>query len=120
MTVLPTVAISGQGVSELVARLHEHRALLQRQGRFEALNRTHDLRRMQSYFQSVVQARLRQRIDGLGLQPRLEAALAQGAADPLGAARALADAVLPLSIDSIPPPPGLDAAVPSQPTETTP
>ncbi len=93
--VLSTMALTGAGVDAVCARLHEHRALLQRQGRFDTLNRTHDLRRMQAYFREVVQRRLQSRIESMALLPRLEAELARGGADPLGAARALADAVLP-------------------------
>ena len=93
--VLSTMALTSAGVEAVCARLHEHRALLQRQGRFDALNRTHDLRRMQAYFKEVVQRRLQLRIESMALLPRLEAELASGGAGPLGAARALADAVLP-------------------------
>ena len=93
--VLSTMALTGAGVEAVCARLHEHRALLQRQGRFDALNRTHDLRRMQAYFKEVVQRRLQLRIESMALLLRLEAELAGGGADPLGAARALADAVFP-------------------------
>ena len=93
--VLSTMALTGVGVDAVCARLHEHRALLQRQGRFDTLNRTHDLRRMQAYFREVVQRRLQSRIESMALLARLEAELARGGTDPLGAARALADAVLP-------------------------
>lgn len=93
--VLPTVALTGQGVDDLCARLREHRAVLQRQGRFDELNRLHDLRRMQSYFQEVVRRRVQDRIDSMGLAQRLQAELVRGARDPLAAARQLADAVLP-------------------------
>jgi len=93
--VLSTVALAGTGVDAVCARLREHRALLERQGRYAELNRMHDLRRMQSYFREVVQRRVQARIEAMALLPRLEAALARGGADPLGAARALADAVLP-------------------------
>jgi LAO/AO transport system kinase len=93
--VLQTVALSGQGVAQLCTRLHEHRALLQRQGRFAELNRAHDLRRMQSYFLEVVQQRLQQRIASMSLTERLQAELAGEHGDPLAAARELADAVLP-------------------------
>ena len=93
--VLSTMALTGAGVDAVCARLHEHRALLQRQGRFDTLNRTHDLRRMQAYFREVVQRRLQSRIESMALLARLEAELARGGTDPLGAARALADAVLP-------------------------
>lgn len=92
--VLSTTALTGAGVDAVCARLHEHRALLERQGRFDSLNRSHDLSRMQSYFKEVVQRRLQSRIESIALLPRLEAELA-GGGDPLGAARALADAVLP-------------------------
>lgn len=97
--VLSTVALTGAGVDGLCAKLNEHRALLQRQGRYDQLNRTHDLRRMQAYFREVVYRRLQSRIEALALLPRLEAELARGGADPLGAARSLADAVLPPAID---------------------
>ena len=93
--VLSTMALTGAGVDAVCARLGEHRALLQRQGRFDTLNRTHDLRRMQAYFREVVQRRLQSRIESMALLARLEAELARGGTDPLGAARALADAVLP-------------------------
>ena len=93
--VLPTNALSGQGVDELCARLREHRDVLRRQGRFDELNRLHDLRRMQSYFQEVVQRRLQDRIASMDLAERLRAELARGTGDPLAAARQLADAVLP-------------------------
>lgn len=93
--VLSTVALSGTGAETVCARLQEHRALLQRQGRYDELNRTRDLRRMQAYFKEIVQRRLQSRIETMALLPRLEAELARGGADPLGAARALADAVLP-------------------------
>ena len=93
--VLCTVALTGAGVEELCARLNEHRALLQRQGRYDQLNRTHDLRRMQAYFREVVYRRLQSRIEALDLLVRLEAELARGGGDPLGTARLLADAVLP-------------------------
>jgi LAO/AO transport system kinase len=93
--VLGTVALSGQGVEALCARLHEHRALLRRTGRIDALDRLHDLRRMQSYFVEIAQRRLQARIAALGLAERLESRLAEGAGDPLAAARQLVDAVLP-------------------------
>jgi LAO/AO transport system kinase len=93
--VLKTAALSGTGVQALCEQLHAHRALLERQGRYSELNRLHDLQRMQSYFREVVQQRLQTRIEALALLPRLEAELARGGADPLGAARQLADAVLP-------------------------
>ncbi|MBC7377066.1 MAG: methylmalonyl Co-A mutase-associated GTPase MeaB [Burkholderiaceae bacterium] len=95
--VLKTAALSGAGVEALCEQLHLHRALLERQGRYSELNRLHDLRRMQSYFREVVQQRLQTRIEAMALLPRLEAELARGGADPLGAARQLADAVLPPS-----------------------
>ena len=93
--VLSTVALSGQGVAELCERLHQHREVLVRQGRFAELNRLHDLRRMQSYFLEVVERRLQERIAGMGLAQRLEAELDGEHGDPLAAARQLADAVLP-------------------------
>ncbi len=93
--VLSTTALSGAGVEAVWARLLEHRALLKRQGQYDALNRTHDLRRMQAYFREVVQRRLQSRIESMAMLAHLEAELARGDADPLGAARALADAVLP-------------------------
>lgn len=93
--VLTSVALSGTGVQALCEQLYAHRALLERQGRFGELNRLHDLRRMQAYFAEVVQRRLQMRIEAMALLPRLEAELARGGADPLGAARQLADAVLP-------------------------
>ena len=96
--VLSTMALTGAGVEAVCARLNEHRCLLQRQGLLDALNRTHDLRRMQDYFKEVVQRRLQLRIESMALLLRLEAELAAGGADPLGAARALADAVLPPTI----------------------
>ncbi len=95
--VLPTVALSGQGVAELCERLREHHAVLARQGRLAELNRRHDLRRMQSYFLEVVQQRLQAHIASLALAERLQAKLAEGHGDPLAAARELADAVLPPS-----------------------
>jgi len=91
--VLLTVATSGQGVEAVCDRLREHRALQQRVGRYAELDRQRDLQRMQSYFREVVQRRLQERIATLDLLPRLEAELAAGG-DPLGVARALADAVL--------------------------
>lgn len=97
--VLATVALNGTGVDAVCARLREHLAWLQRNGRFDELNRTHDLRRMQSYFSDVVRRRLQSRIERMALLPRLEAELARGGADPLGAARQLADAVLPPELD---------------------
>ncbi len=96
--VLSTMALSGEGVGPLCERLREHRAFLVRQGRFGELNRTHDLRRMQAYFREVVQRRLQMRIEAMALLTQLEAELARGDADPLGAARALADAVLPPTV----------------------
>lgn len=93
--VLPTVALTGQGLDELCARLREHRDVLQRSGEFDELHRVHDLRRMHSYFLEVVQQRLRERIAAMGLTGRLESELARGEGDPLAAARQLADAVLP-------------------------
>jgi LAO/AO transport system kinase len=93
--VLPTVALTGQGVDELCARLREHHDVLQRRGEFAELNRVHDLRRMHSYFLEVVQQRLRERIASMSLAERLESGLAGGGGDPLAAARQLADAVLP-------------------------
>lgn len=117
--VLQTVAIGGQGVDAVCERLREHRALLERQGRYAELNRTHDLRRMQSYFREVVQRRLQERIASMALLPRLEAELARGDADPLGAARALADAVLPPPVAAAPPIPARDHSQ-KTPKETTP
>ncbi|MFN0184815.1 MAG: methylmalonyl Co-A mutase-associated GTPase MeaB [Aquabacterium sp.] len=114
--VLPTVALAGQGVDAVVACLQDHRAHLSRLGHFEALNRAHDLRRMQTHFQAVLQARLQQRIDALGLRQRLEAPPDADLADPLGLARSLAQAVLP-TIAS--PSPGPAAAACVNPTETT-
>jgi LAO/AO transport system kinase len=102
--VLATVALAAKGVPELCERLHEHRAVLERQGRFAALNRLHDLRRMQSYFREVAQRRLQDRIASLGLTERLQAELEGEHGDPLAAARQLVDAVLPAT----------------QPKETTP
>lgn len=93
--VLPTVALSGQGIAELCTRLREHREVLRRQGRLDELNRLHDLRRMQSYFLEVVQQRLQARIASLALAERLQARLADGRGNPLAAARELVDAVLP-------------------------
>jgi LAO/AO transport system kinase len=93
--VLQTVALSGAGVDELCRRLHEHHELLRAGGEFAALNREHELRRMQSYFMEVVQQRLAGRIASLGLGERLREALGRGRGDPLAAARQLADAVLP-------------------------
>lgn len=93
--VMPTVALNGQGVDALCARLREHRDMLQRSGEFTELNRVHDLRRMHAYFLEVVQQRLRQRIASIGLTEQLESRLAGGRGDPLAAARELADAVLP-------------------------
>jgi LAO/AO transport system kinase len=89
------VALSGQGVDELCARLREHRDVLERKGEFAELNRVHDLRRMHAYFLEVVQQRLHQRIGSIGLTEQLESQLAGGRGDPLAAARQLADAVLP-------------------------
>ncbi|MDB5857240.1 MAG: meaB [Ramlibacter sp.] len=108
--VLATVALTGQGVDELCARLREHREVLERQGRFAALNRLHDLRRMQSYFREVAQRRLQERMDALGLAQRLQAELDGEHGDPLAAARQLVDAVLPPA----------PAATPEQPKETRP
>lgn len=102
--VLATMALAGTGVSELCDRLREHRVVLDRQGRFGALNRSHDLRRMQSYFLEVVQRRLQSRIASMGLTQRLEAELAGEHGDPLAAARQLADAVLPANAASSPRP----------------
>lgn len=93
--VLRTVALGGTGADDVCKALRAHRALLDRGGRLAELNRTHDLRRMQSYFKEVVQRRLQARIDEMALLKRLEAELANGTGDPLGAARTLADAVLP-------------------------
>ena len=93
--VLTTEALKGIGVPALCDRLHEHRALLQRQGRYAELNRAHDLRRMQSYVLEVVERRLQERIAGMVLAQRLEAELDGEHGDPLAAARQLADAVLP-------------------------
>ncbi|HYF19427.1 MAG TPA: methylmalonyl Co-A mutase-associated GTPase MeaB [Ramlibacter sp.] len=93
--VVLTQALEGRGIDALCARLHEHRDVLRRQGRWDELNRLRDLRRMQAYFSEVVQRRLRERVAELGLLPALEASLARGQSDPLGAARRLADAVLP-------------------------
>jgi LAO/AO transport system kinase len=93
--VLPTVALNGEGVEALCTRLLEHRELLQRTGRYAALNRMHELRRMQSYFQEVAWARLQERIAEMGLAERLAEELAHGGGDPLAAARRLVDAVLP-------------------------
>ncbi len=93
--VMSTNALTGTGVSAVCDRLHEHLALLQSQGLFDSLNRMHDLHRMQIYFKDVVQRRLQSRIESMALLTRLEAELANGSTDPLGAARALADAVLP-------------------------
>ena len=95
--VLSTVATAATGVPAVCERLREHRALLERQGSFAKLNRAHDLQRMQAYFREVVQRRLQERIDALGLLPRLEAELGREGGDPLAAARALADAVVPLA-----------------------
>jgi LAO/AO transport system kinase len=93
--VLATVALAAKGVPELCERLHEHRGVLERQGQFGALNRLHDLRRMQSYFREVAQRRLQDRIASLGLTERLQAELEGEHGDPLAAARQLVDAVLP-------------------------
>ena len=110
--VLSTVALSGVGVPALCARLLEHRDWLQRQGRFEALNRAHDLRRMQTYFSQIVQRRVQARIEDMALLRRLEAELARGGTDPLGAARELADAVLPPTMAPL-----SQLPVPSEPAE---
>ena len=101
--VLLTTALKGAGIEPLVSRLREHFEYLRSQGHLAQLNRTHDLRRMQSWFREVIDRRLQTRIEALGLLPRLEAALANGTADPLGTARALADAVLasPTQSDSL-------------------
>lgn len=107
--VLKTIALSGTGVEAVCEQLHAHRALLQRQGHYEELNRVHDLRRMQAYFREVVQRRLQERIESMALLQRLEAELARGGADPLGAARQLADAVLPPEPASQLPPPAATA-----------
>jgi LAO/AO transport system kinase len=93
--VLPTVALTGQGVDALCERLREHHALLRRTGRIDVLDRLHDLRRMQAYFTEIAQRRLQARIASLGLAERLEAELEQDAGDPLATARRLVDAVLP-------------------------
>ncbi len=93
--VLPTVALSGQGADALCARLHEHRDVLQRQGRFAELNRAHDLSRMHAYFLEVVRQRLQERIASMGLAQRLEAELTGRDGNPLAAARELADAFFP-------------------------
>jgi LAO/AO transport system kinase len=93
--VLSTVAIGGSGVDALCEQLQAHRAWLEHEGRFAALNRAHDLRRMQSYLREIVERRLQERIEAMAMLKRLEAELASGSADPLGAARALADAVMP-------------------------
>ena len=115
--VLCTVALQGQGVPALCEQLRAHRSTLQRQGRYDALNRAHDLRRMQAYFGEVVQRRLHARIGTLDLLRRLEAELARGGTNPLGAARQLADAVLP----PWPPASGADSVSRSTtPKETTP
>ena len=95
--VLLTVALSGDGVAQLCDQLHAHRTLLERQGRYAELNRLRDLSRMQAYLGEIVQARLKARIESMALRDRLEAELARGGADPLGAARQLADAVMPLT-----------------------
>ena len=95
--VLPTVALTGQGVDDLCTRLSEHRDFLRRTGKDAELDRVHDLRRMHAYFLQVAQQRLQERIAGLGLAGRLEAELATGRADPLASARRLVDAVLPES-----------------------
>lgn len=100
--VLPTTALTGQGVDELCARVREHRDLLQRSGEFAELNRLHDLKRMHSYFLEVVQYRLHERISSMNLTAHLESELARGQGDPLAAARELADAVLPRTLTSSP------------------
>ncbi len=92
--VIPTMALTGEGVDTLCSRLHEHRDLLRRVGRYAALHREHDLRRMQSYFLEVVQRRLQQRIASMDLATRLADELGRGAGNPLASARQLADAVL--------------------------
>jgi LAO/AO transport system kinase len=93
--VLTTVALSGKGVDTLCTWLQAHRQFLDQTGRFEQLNQEHVLRRMQAYFNEVIQRRLRERTDQLGLPQRLRSQLSQDNADPLVIARQLADAVLP-------------------------
>ncbi|MDH4376734.1 MAG: hypothetical protein QE494_10590, partial [Ramlibacter sp.] len=93
--VLTTVALSGKGIDTLCTWLQAHRQFLEMTGRFEQLNQQHVLRRMQAYFNEVVQRRLRERTDHLGLEQRLRNQLAEDNADPLVIARQLADAVLP-------------------------
>jgi LAO/AO transport system kinase len=102
--VVQTTALTGEGVDKLCQRLCEHRELLQAQDRWSQLNRLRDLRRMQSYFAEVVQRRVQARIEALGLMPALHERLARGDADPLGAARRLADAVMPANHPSHPHP----------------
>jgi len=92
--VTTTIAIKDQGIDTLCTWLHAHRDFLDQTGRFEKLNQEHVLRRMQAYFNEVVQRRLRERTDQLGLDQRLRSQLAQDKADPLAIARQLADAVL--------------------------
>lgn len=93
--VLTTVALNGKGIDTLCTWLQAHRQFLEMTGRFEQLNQQHVLRRMQAYFNEVVQRRLRERTDHLGLEQRLRNQLAEDNADPLVIARQLADAVLP-------------------------
>lgn len=93
--VLTTVALSGKGIDTMCTWLQAHRQFLDQTGRYAQLNQQHVLRRMQAYFNEVVQRRLRERTDQLGLEQRLRNQLAQDNADPLVIARELADAVLP-------------------------
>ena len=93
--VLTTIALSGQGLDSLGTWLRAHRQFLDQTGRFDQLNQQHVLRRMQAYFNQVVQQRVRERIDHLGLEQRLQTQLAQGNADPLVVARQIANTVLP-------------------------
>ena len=93
--VLTMVALSGKGIDTLCTWLQAHRQFLDQTGRYAQLNQQHVLRRMQAYFNEVVQRRLRERTDQLGLEQRLRSQLAQDNADPLVIARELADAVLP-------------------------
>ncbi|QHE83697.1 methylmalonyl Co-A mutase-associated GTPase MeaB [Hydrogenophaga sp. BPS33] len=99
--VLSTVALTGQGVDALCARLSEHRDLLEATGQRQVLDRQRDLRRMQAHFQAEVQRRLAERIATLQLMPALEARLAQEGANPLLAAEALAEAVLAASSEAL-------------------
>lgn len=91
---LPTVALAGTGVDQLLQRLLEHRDFLGRSGRLDALRHRQALQRLHTRLMEIVRLRVQQRLASMDEAAARMQELARGG-NPLTAAARLADALLP-------------------------